>query len=414
MFVGRKYEAELTGVQAEAAEQYAGACRLVWNIGLEQRREYRRRGAWISYREQAAQLADAKRDPLFSWLREAPGHVLQQVLMDLDKACRTHGTWAVHWRSKDRWQASMRFPEGRCLRLERLSRKWAQVKLPKLGWVRFRLSRPLGGVIRSATLRWDGRRWCVSFLVNTGREPATVSLERGRIGVDRGVVNAAVTSKADWVTRDGFFDREFITDGEAERYLRLERRLTRAKKGSKRRRRIKETMGAITRRVRYRRADFNAQTARTLVADNALIVIEDLKIKSMTTSARGSMEQPGRMVAQKSGLNRAILNKGWYGLELALRSAARTTGTLIRKINPAYTSQTCPKCGHVDADSRKSQAEFVCTACAHAEHADIVGAKNTLAAGHGGYRTWSPPGSSRGCEASTRPPDPRCATASDY
>ncbi|MCX4448556.1 zinc ribbon domain-containing protein [Streptomyces sp. NBC_01789] len=93
--------------------------------------------------------------------------------------------------------------------------------------------------------------------------------------------------------------------------------------------------------------------------------------------------------------------KGWYGLETALRSAARTTGTRIRKINPAYTSQTCPVCKRADAASRKSQAEFVCTACSHAEHADAVGAKNTLAAGHGGYRTWSPPGVDRGREAST-------------
>ncbi|MEU9232198.1 zinc ribbon domain-containing protein [Streptomyces subrutilus] len=83
---------------------------------------------------------------------------------------------------------------------------------------------------------------------------------------------------------------------------------------------------------------------------------------------------------------------------------------MIRKVNPAYTSQTCPRCGRVDAHSRKSQAEFVCTACAYAGHADVVGAKNVLAAGHGGFRTWSPPGVVRGIEASTGRPENRRAT----
>ncbi|MFF3174508.1 RNA-guided endonuclease InsQ/TnpB family protein [Streptomyces sp. NPDC057900] len=411
MFAGRKYRAELTDEQRAAAEGYAGVCRAVWNTGLEQRRHYRRRGAWISYREQAGQLVQAKRDARFEWLRQPPGHVLQQVLMDLDKACRTHGTWAVRWKSKASWQPSMRFPDGQSLRVEQLSRKWARVKLPKLGWVRFRLSRALGGVVRSVTLRREGCHWYVSILVDTPERERTVSLERGRIGVDRGVVSAVVTSDADQVSGRGFFDRAFITPGEAERYVRLQRRLARARKGSGRRSRIKAAMAVIMGRVSRRRRDFQAQTARVLVRGNALVVIEDLNTRGMTASAKGSPDRPGRMVAQKSGLNRAILDKGWCGLETALRSAARTTGTRIRKINPAYTSQTCPACRRVDAASRKNQAEFVCTSCTHAEHADVVGAKNTLAAGHGGYRTWSPPGIGRGRETSTGPPDSRCATA---
>ncbi|MEU2026417.1 transposase [Streptomyces sp. NPDC016469] len=412
MFAGRKYRAELTAEQIAAAEGYGGVCRAVWNTALEQRQAYRRRGAWISYQEQARQLVEAKRDEQFAWLREPPGHVLQQLLMDLDKACRVHGTWAVRWKSKASWQPSMRFPEGRNLRVQQLSRKWARVKLPKLGWVRFRLSRALGGVVRSLTLRREGRHWYVSFLVDTPEEERTVSLERGRVGVDRGVKTAAVTSDADPVSGRGFFARRFTSPGEAQRYVRLQRRLARARKGSRRRERVKAAMAAIKGRVARRRRDFHAQTARALVNGNALVVIEDLNTRGMTASAKGSVEKPGRMVAQKSGLNRVILDKGWYGLETALRSAARTTGTRIRKINPAYTSQTCPVCKRVDAASRKSQAEFVCTACSHAEHADVVGAKNTLAAGHGGYRTWSPPGVGPGREASTGPSVFRRAVAS--
>ena len=139
----------------------------MWNTGLEQRREYRRRGGWINYREQAGELAEAKGE--HGWLGEVPGHCLQQTLMDLDKACRAHGTFGVRWRSARRWRPSFRFPEGNKRIVERLNRRHGRVKLPKLGWVRFRLSRRFdGAVIRSATVTREGLHWFVSFLVDDG------------------------------------------------------------------------------------------------------------------------------------------------------------------------------------------------------------------------------------------------------
>ncbi|MFJ9847617.1 helix-turn-helix domain-containing protein [Kitasatospora sp. NPDC101155] len=87
---GRRYRLELDAAQAELCERFGGICRSVWNTALEQRREYRRRGAWMNYVPQAAEPADAKRE--FPWLKDAPSHVLQQTLRDLDRACREHGT----------------------------------------------------------------------------------------------------------------------------------------------------------------------------------------------------------------------------------------------------------------------------------------------------------------------------------
>jgi hypothetical protein len=101
---------------------------------------------------------------------------------------------------------------------------------------------------------------------------------------------------------------------------------------------------------------------------------------------------PGTNVRQKAGLNRKILDKGWHMFELAVRNKARSTGTTVRTVYAPYTSLTCPEpaCGRVDTNNRKSQAVFVCTACGHTEHADPVGAKNTLARGHSGHRAWRP------------------------
>jgi putative transposase len=96
--------------------------------------------------------------------------------------------------------------------------------------------------------------------------------------------------------------------------------------------------------------------------------------------------QPGQYLpnggSAKSGLNRAILSKGWHRFEVALKSAARYSGTQVVKVPAAFTSQRCSACGHVDPKSRESQAVFRCTHCSRpAEHADVNAAKNILAAG---------------------------------
>ena len=108
---------------------------------------------------------------------------------------------------------------------------------------------------------------------------------------------------------------------------------------------------------------------------------EDLRTRNMTSSAEGTITEPGRRVRQKAGLDRAILDKGWHAPELALLGKARYTGTRIVKINPAYTSQTCNASEQVDPKSRESQAVFRGTACGFRCNADVNAANNVLAAG---------------------------------
>ncbi|MEU9436569.1 transposase [Streptomyces sp. NPDC048252] len=374
MLTGRKYRLKLTPDQEAMCEEFGNICRSVWNTGLEQRREYRRRGAWMNYIPQAAELAEAKRE--HEWLRAAPGHCLQQVLRDLDKACRTHGTFKVRWRIKSRWSPSFRFPDPKKIKVERMNHKWGRVRLPKLGWAIFRWTRHLGGEFRSATVSRKGAHWYVSFLVEDGI--LTPEHHAGTpVGVDRGIAVAATASTGH------FHDRAFATVGERARLRHLQQRVSRTRKGSANRRKTVAAINRIMCRVTDRRADFAARTANRLTTRHSVVVLEDLRTRNMTASARGSKEQPGRGVRQKAGLNRAILDKGWHRIELAIRNAARYTGTEVVLVNPAYTSQTCHRCKHVDSKSRESQAVFVCTACGHRAHADVNAAKNILsAAGH--------------------------------
>ncbi|WP_230395611.1 RNA-guided endonuclease InsQ/TnpB family protein [Plantactinospora alkalitolerans] len=380
MLTGRRYLLAFSDAQVAYAEQVGAACRAVWNTALEQRREYRRRHAWINYVDQARQLAEAKRDPDCAWLAEVPSHTLQQTLRDLDKVCRAHGTWKVRWRSKSRTTPSFRFPDPHQIAVRRVNRRWGEVRLPKFGPVRFRWTRPVGGAIRNATMLRDGGRWYVSFCVEDGVAEAAPN-GRPPVGVDRGVAVAVATSDGD------LYDQQFATPGELRRIRRLNQRLARSLRVHGRNRRsgrrdaVRAELSRLNARIRSRRNDFATQTAVRLVRSHGLVAVEDLRIKNMTASAKGTAEQPGRNVRQKAGLNRAILNKGWGGFLLKLDYAARYHGATVVKINPAYTSQTCNACGHIARDNRESQAVFRCVACGHRAHADVNAAKNILAAG---------------------------------
>ena len=165
---------------------------------------------------------------------------------------------------------------------------------------------------------------------------------------------------------------------ERTRMRRLRRKLARARRGSNRRRRVRHAIARLTARQTDRRTDW-AEKASTGVAHRFDVIrVENLDITGMTCSAGGTAERPGRNVRQKSGLNRAILSQGW-GL-LVRRLQDKAPGR-IEKVNPHFTSQRCSACGHVDPQSRESQARFVCTACHFTGNADVNAARN-IAAGH--------------------------------
>jgi len=397
MLIGRRFRVRFTPEQSAYSDEVAGICRAVWNTGLDQRRQYRQRRSWITYTQQAKEMAAAKVEPELLWLADAPGHCLQQTLMDLDRACRSHGTWKVQFRAKGKWSPSFRFPEGKQMRVQRIGKRWAQVNLPKFGQVRFRWTRDPGGQIRSATLIRDGvhGEWYLSLLVDDGIPEATPDPTLPAVGIDRGVVKALAMS-------DGrMLDQEFASNREQAAIVRLQQRGARQQgprvpgsEGRKGRRapskRWLRTQARIAKKratQRHRRDDFTAKAASTLTRTHGMIVVEKLQVASMTkrAAAKPNADQPAAFLhnqaAQKSGLNRAILGKGWGKFLLSLQHKARYTGTQIVSVPAAFTSQRCHQCLHVSSGNRKSQASFRCTRCGWHGNADTNAALNILAAG---------------------------------
>jgi putative transposase len=113
-----------------------------------------------------------------------------------------------------------------------------------------------------------------------------------------------------------------------------------------------------------------------------MVVVEDLQVSNMYRSAAGTVEQPGKNVRAKAGLNRSILDQGWAEFRRQLEYKVLWQGGLFLAVPAMNTSRTCPQCGHVSKDNRKSQAVFACVKCGYSENADLVAAINILRAGH--------------------------------
>ena len=362
--------------QEAVLRDHCGQARYVWNLAVDQHRHWRPgRKSAPGYLAQCRQLTGARAE--HPWLAAGSQTVQQQALRDFAQAMAAFfdpGSPARRpsWRTAGRDEGfRIVGRRGRQWDVRRVSRKVGQVWVPKAGWVRFRWSRAVPPGVKSYRVTRDrAGRWHVAFAVIPGPVPTPGN---GRtVGIDRGVAVAAALSTGELLHCPA------LTGRERARLQRLQRTLARARRGSNRRGRVKHVIARLRARETDRRKDWVEKASTDIARRFDVIRVEDLKIASMTRSGKGTRDSPGRNVGAKAGLNRGILGSGW-GL-LVRRLQDKAPGR-VEKISPAFTSQRCSACGHVDAHSRESQARFVCTACGFAGHADVNAAIN-IAAGH--------------------------------
>ncbi|MBB4913571.1 RNA-guided endonuclease InsQ/TnpB family protein [Streptosporangium saharense] len=378
-----RYRLQPTPAQERALLEHCGHARYVWNLAVEQHAHWKPgRASAPGFAEQCRQLTQARAE--HAWLRGGSVIVQQQALKDFAQAManffgRTHRR--PTWRRRGRGEG-FRIVAVTAGDVRRLSRTVGEVRVAKVGWVRFRWSRAVPQGVKSYRITRDrAGRWHVAFAVIPEPIPAPGTGEV--VGVDRGVAVSAALSTGE------LLNAPTLRPTEKARLRRLQRKLARAKRGSNRRGKVKAAIARLKARETDRRRDWVEKISTGLARRFDVIAVENLKISNMTRSARGTVEAPGGNVRQKAGLNRGILAAGWG--RLVERLEHKAPGRVV-KVNPAYTSQRCSACGIVERTSRESQADFRCRSCGYAGNADVNAARNIRhAAGHAVSARGGPP-----------------------
>jgi putative transposase len=370
-----KFELMPGGEQQRDMRRFAGSCRFVYNKALAVQKENHEAGnKFIGYVPMAANLPIWKREVGQEWLKDAPSQALQHALKDLERAYKNFFAKRAGFpRFKRKGSGdSFRYPEPKQIKLDQDN---SRILLPKLGWLRYRNSRDVLGVVRNATVSQSGGKWFVS--IQTEREilqalPAATSA----IGIDVGIARFATMSDENYIAPLNSFNKH------QERLARYQRRMSRKVKFSNNWKKAKAKVQKIHTGIANARKDFLHKTTTTISQNHALVCIEDLHVRNMSKSSKGNSEQHGKMVKQKSGLNRAMLDQGWGEFRRQLDYKVVWNGGMLLAVPPHNTSRTCPCCGQVSQDNRQTQAKFLCVDCGYENHADVVGAINVLERGY--------------------------------
>jgi putative transposase len=323
----------------------------------------------FSYARLANFLPDWKKDLL--WLKDAPSQALQQSLKDLERAYKNFFAGRANFpRFKKKGTGdSFRLPQG-C----KLDQANSRIYLPKLGWIRYRNSREVLGTVKNVTVSLSGGKWFVS--IQTAREVEQPQPNGGAVGIDMGIARFATLSDGTYYVPLNSFKRH------QDRLRKAQQAMSRKQKFSNNWKKAKARVQRIHARIGNARRDYLHKTSTTISQNHAMVCIEDLQVRNMSRSAAGTVEQPGKHVRAKSGLNQSILDQGWFEFRRQLDYKLAWNGGWLIAVPPQYTSRTCPACGHVSAENRRTQAKFECVGCGFEENADVVGAINVLRAGH--------------------------------
>ena len=365
-----KFEIMPNGEQLRKMKQFCGCARFVFNRALAwQKERYEQdNNHKFSYSKITSLLPQWKKELV--WLKDCHSQVLQQSLKDLESAFKNFFEKRADFPKFKRKgeKDSFRYPQG-CKLEQQNNRLW----LPKIGWVRYRNSRDVVGEVKNVTVRQKCGRFFVS--IQTEFEQEIPTHQGGEIGIDMGVARFATLSNGE------FFAPLNAFKAYKGKLAKLQRQLKNKLKFSRNWQKLNAKISKLHYRIANVRRDFLHKISTDICKNHAMIYVEDLQVSAMTKSAKGTVEEHGKNVKQKSGLNRAILDQSWSEFRRQLDYKSQWLGGFLLAVPPQNTSRTCPCCGGVDKANRPTQSTFTCVTCGYAENADVVGALNVLARG---------------------------------
>jgi putative transposase len=373
-----RYQLRPTESQRRNMARFAGCRRFVYNRALAlQKERYAKGQRRLGFGELCKELTSWKRQDDTSFLRSAPAQVLQQGLMDLDKAYKNHFAERAsvpRFRKRGR-RDGFRYPQPSQIKLDETN---ARIFLPKLGWMKYRKSRLISGAIRQVTVVGKNGKWFVNIQTERDVEKP-MHPSNSMVGIDLGVARFATLS-------DGTVIEEHNNYRKSEKEIaRQQRRLSRQQKNAQNWKKQNRRLRKKYEKQADRHRDFLHKASDAISKTHAVVIIEDLNVKGMSASASGTIDNPGTNVKAKSRLNKAIREQGWGEFRRQLEYKTRWRGGLLIVVPARNTSLSCSKCSYISRENRKSQARFECGQCGHTENADLNAARNILSAGRAVY-----------------------------
>ena len=366
-----KYELMPNAEQRRQMSRFAGCARYVYNKALALKKERYEKKEKTSRFQLDKMLVQWKQEG--PWLSEAPAHSLQQAILDLDRAYQNFFNKRAAFPKfhKKGLRDAFRESDPNCIKLDQAN---SRIQLPKTGWVRYRNSREVLGAVRNVTVSQSAGKWFVS--ITTLREVEQPQhRSTSAVGLDWGVANFVAMSNGEVIGQLQPL-KKFLP-----RLAKLQRHMARKKKFSNNWKKAKQRVTRLHSKIANIRKDFLHKSSNDISKNHAVVFVEDLQVKNMSASSKGRKAKPGKRVAQKSGLNRSILDASPFELRRQLEYKTRWGGGLLVSVPPQNTSRKCPECQHTSAENRKTQAKFVCVECGYSAHADFVGAVNIKEAG---------------------------------
>ncbi len=361
-----KYRLYPTKQQKEILFWTLARCRELYNAALAERKEaYRMRGVSISYYEQKRDLPEIKAE-IREEYQQIHSQVLQDVLLRLDKAFKAffrrikNGEEPGYPRFQGRTRYdSFTYPQGG-YSLD-VHEKRATLTLSKIGTLKIKLHRPIEGVIKTCTMKYEAGQWYAVFACEI-KQPEHLPPVESEVGIDLGVTHFAALSDETFIESPRYY-RKAQAD-----LKRKQQALARKKRGSHRREKARKQVAKAHRRVRNQRRDFQHKQAKKLVQEHQVIVFEDLQLTNLVKRAKPKRDTETEQylpngASAKSGLTKSVLDNGLGQFVQIVTYKAACAGREVYKINPKYTSQICSACGKKGPKKDLSERVHICPNC---------------------------------------------------
>ena len=341
-----------------------GSTRFVYNQMLSKKiNAYKEDESSISTFDLIKELPIMKKGD-FEWLKEVDSTSLQQSIKNMDKAYKGffNGGGFPKFKSRHHSRQSYQTTTAKL--------KEDKLYLAKIGLIEMRGFRKFDGRLKTVTVSFEANQYHASLLLDDGEEFKKPTHNGKKVGIDVGVALFATLS-------NGKMIKPLKLDRVIKKMKKAQKSLSRKKKGSSNRTKAKGKLQKAYLKIANKRKDFLHKLSNEITSENQTIVIEKLKIKNMTKSATGTVEEPKKS-SGKRGLNRAITQQSWGLFFEMLKYKAEKKGGELIEVDPKFTSQKCSCCGHISKENRKSQSRFRCIKCDFKLNADLNASLNIL------------------------------------